>query len=109
MKPNYDLEMLNKYNIKFDQNKHVCDSIYNNLSQIFKWNQQDHYKLRTRLCNLKNMENFDMKNCVQYANIPKEITSITQVHKKSHCKSPYSADYFLKIDKGNIELIYEFD
>ena len=66
-------------------------------------------RVRGLYYNLKNMENFDMKNCVQYANIPKEITSITQVHKKSHCKSPYSADYFLKIDKGNIELIYEFD
>jgi hypothetical protein len=29
MKPNYNLEMLEKYNLQFDQNKYVCDSIYN--------------------------------------------------------------------------------
>ncbi len=108
MEPNYNLVLLDKYNIKFDQNKYVCDSIYNNLSQIFKWNQSGHYKLRTRLSNMKNMENFDMKNCVQYANIPKEITSITQTHRKSHSPTLYHSDYFLEIDKGKLDLIYEF-
>ena len=109
MKPNYNLEMLEKYNLQFDQNKYVCDSIYNNLSQIFKWNQQGHYKIHTRLCNLKNMEIFDIKNCVQYANIPKEITSINQVHRKSQCSSPHTSDYILEIDKGKVDLIYEFE
>ena len=109
MKPNYNLELFEKYNLQFDQNKYVCDSIYNNLSQIFKWNQQGHYKIHTRLCNLKNMENFDMKNCVQYANIPKEITSINQVHRKSQSSSPHTSDYILEIDKGKVDLIYEFE
>ena len=96
--------MLEKYNLQFDQNKYVCDSIYNNLSQIFKWNQQGHYKIHTRLCNLKNM-----KNCVQYANIPKEITYVNQVHIKSDCKSAHTSDYILEIDKGKVDFIYEFE
>jgi hypothetical protein len=51
----------------------------------------------------------NIKNCVQYANIPKEITSITQVHRKSQSFSPHTSDYILEIDKGKVDLIYEFE
>jgi hypothetical protein len=108
MDSNYDILLYEKYNIKFDQNKHLCDSIYNNLSKIFEWNQQSHYKMHQRLCKMKNMENFDMKKCSQYADISKKITNIKQVHKKPPSYSEYSSDYFLKLDNGNLEIIYEF-
>ena len=49
-----------------------------------------------------------MENCVQYANIP----TISQVHRKSQCRSnqsPHTSDYILEIDKGKVDLIYEFE
>ena len=57
----------------------------------------------------KNMTKFDMKLCPQYTNIPKEITSINQVHKKPMWSTPYSSSYFLKLKNGQLDLTYEFN
>lgn len=103
MDSSYDIVLLKNYNIKFDQNKYLCDSIYNNLTKIFEWNQQTHYKMHQRLSNMKNM-----KKCSQYADISKKITNIKQVHKKPPCHSEYSSNYYLTLNNDNLELIYEF-
>ena len=46
-----------------------------------------------------------MKNCVQCVNIP----TINQVHRKSQCSLPHTSEYILEIDKGKVDLIYEFE
>ena len=68
MDSSYDIVLLKNYNIKFDQNKYLCDSIYNNLTKIFEWNQQTHYKMHQRLSNMKNMENL---SCIIHMEVMK--------------------------------------
>ena len=98
MEPYYDIELLT--------DKFVCESIYNNLVKIFERNQQSDYKKFETLFLMKNLKNFDMKKCVEYSSIPKEITSISQYFIKRDFYLPYSTNYFLNLKNGKLDMIY---
>jgi hypothetical protein len=48
---------LNNY-LELLAEKYVCESIYNNLNKIFKYNEQNNYKKHELLFFKKNMKNF---------------------------------------------------
>jgi len=96
---------LNNY-LELQGEKYVCESIYNNLHQIFKYNQQNNYKKHELLFFMKNMKNFDMKKCVEYSSIPNEITSINQTFIKRNYYLPYNTEYFLSLENGKLDMIY---
>ena len=52
------------------------------------------------------MKNFDMKKCIEYSSIQKEITSINQTFIKQNYYLPYNTEYFLSLENGKLDMIY---
>jgi hypothetical protein len=98
------------YGLKFDAQKALCADIYINLNKIYSYNQQSNYNIpHLRSSIFKNMETFDVLNCVERANFPKNITKINQEHiTGKYTKSPYGAFYHMNLKDGVLNLTYEF-
>jgi hypothetical protein len=66
-----------------------------------------------KVCGLKNMKNFDFKQCSEYAKYATssnpQVKTISQTHNSPMCLSPHSAFYQLNFNQGNLNLTYEFD
>jgi len=108
MEPNYHPDALANYDYKFDQNSYMCYHIGAKLQMIFSWGYTD-YNSYERTPGLKNMKNFDFKQCAEYKSLPNSIKNVTQKHKKAIMSTPYSSDYYIDLKDGNLELIYKFN
>ena len=109
MEPNYHPDIPANYNYKFDQNAYMCAHVAKKLAQIFQWDFIQHYVSQEKVAGLKNMKNFDFKQCAEYTNIPLQVKTISQTHNGAMCYSPHAAFYHLNFKDGDLKLTYEFD
>jgi len=95
--------------MNFNYEKFLCGDIYKKLLTCYEYGEMyscKRYQLFGYLTKID--KNFDIKNCAEYSNFPKEIQTITQSIETNKHISPASS-YLFELKNNNLNIKYEFE
>jgi len=93
--------------MEINDTKILCEHIFNNLKKSFEYNELSNSKREGHFSNyvFKFKKNFDLKECEEYKNIPKEIVDIKQTHEPNKYLG-YNQSYYMHLTNGNLNIKY---
>lgn len=95
------------FDIDIDSNKFLCYNIFQSLTKSFEYSNTSYFKSEGHFSYyiFKFKKDFDIKNCEEYQNLPKEIKNITQKHAPNKYLSN-NQTYYMHLTNGELNIKY---